>query len=147
MRDDDNAQTGEAPGTGPERGANDTPKLTKIVERLRSINAEVKDLKMEAKEVEDSAWEACGYSAKAVRKLAKEAAYNAVDRERQKQLEEEIERGRVALGFLSDLPLGQAEMQRMEEQKQASINGTGRPRGRPKGSKNKPRGEAHAPAG
>jgi uncharacterized protein (UPF0335 family) len=125
----------------PQRGGNDTPKLTKLVERIRKLNIEIKEAKMEIEEIASSAWEQCGYSGKAVKHLAKEAAWDAVERERRKQLEEEIDKGRVALGFLADTPLGQAELARAENERRAAANGTAAPmrrgRRRPPGSKNR----------
>jgi hypothetical protein len=135
MRDEPDYGThdgNEIQGDRPQRGGNDTPALTKIVERVRKLNAEIKEARFEIKELADSAWEKCGYSAKAVKALAKESAWNEVEREARRQLEEEIDKGRVALGFLADTPLGQAEMERMEAERQASIIGDGKKkRGRP----------------
>lgn len=85
------------------------------------MNAEIKEAKFEQKELEDSAWEKCGKSAKAIRVLSKESAWDAVKRERQRQLEEEIDAGRVALGLLADTPLGVAEIERMEREREGSI--------------------------
>lgn len=122
-------------------GANDTAKLTYIVARHHELAAQVKTLKMEQKELEDSAWEQCGYSGKAVRALSKESGFNAVEREKKRQLEEEIDKGRAALGLLATTPLGEAEMQRMREEQKTKANGHAAPkkRGRPKGSKNRVR--------
>jgi hypothetical protein len=63
-------------------------------------------------------------------------------------LEEEIDQGRAALGMLAGTPLGQAELDRMADERLTKgwkANGAEpKKRGRPKGSKNKPRGEAAA---
>lgn len=140
--DDDMSETGNQKQDEPPALRNSTPKLTLIVERLRAINADVKALKMEAKELEDSALDECGYSAKAVRTLAKEAAWNEVEREARRQLEDEIDKGRAALGLLAQLPLWQAELERMATQKLEEGTAAPRRRGRPKGSKNKPKTES-----
>lgn len=104
-----------------QRGGNDVGALTHIVARHAQLNAEIKEAKFEQKELEDSAWEKCGKSAKAIRVLSKESAWDAVKRERQRQLEEEIDAGRVALGLLADTPLGVAEIERMEREREGSI--------------------------
>jgi hypothetical protein len=92
---------------------NETAKLTHIIQRHSTLAAEIKERKMEQKELEDGAWEQCGKSAKCVRQLSKESKWDAVKREQQRQLEEEIDQCRAALGLLSDLPLGQVELDRM----------------------------------
>jgi hypothetical protein len=121
----------------PKRGANDVGALKHIVSRHAHLNAQIKEMKFEQKELEDSAWEKCGKSPKAIRVLSKESAWDEVKRERQRQLEEEIDAGRAALGLLADTPLGAAELERMADEK---LNGSEpKKRGRPKGSRNKPR--------
>ena len=125
----------EQPRNQPPGGANDVAALTYIVSRYAEVEAQIKGLKFEQKELKDSAWEKCGKSPKAITQLAKESAWDAVKRERQRQLEEEIDAGRAALGLLADTPLGEAEMQRMEEERQAGA--APKRRGRPPGSKNK----------
>lgn len=102
----------------PQRGANDTGALTYIVSRHSQLGSDIKALKFEQKELEDSAWEKCGKSPKAIRQLSKESAWDAVKREKQRQLEEEIDQGRAALGMLADTPLGQAELERAEAEAQ-----------------------------
>jgi hypothetical protein len=123
---------------------NDLGALKYIVGRHSDLASQIKTLKFEQKELEDSAWEKCGKSAKAIKQLSKESAWDAVKREKHRQLEEEIDAARVALGFLADLPLGQAEMEGMEAERQYSVTnpmirapGAGKKRGRPKGSKNR----------
>jgi hypothetical protein len=111
--------------------------LKHIVSRHAHLNVQIKEMKFEQKELEDSAWEKCGKSPKAIRVLSKESAWDEVKRERQRQLEEEIDAGRAALGLLADTPLGAAELERMADEK---LNGSEpKKRGRPKGSRNKPR--------
>jgi hypothetical protein len=143
MRDDINASESEHKEEVRQTGSNDLSALKYIVSRHSQLNAEIKAAKFEQKELEDSAWEKCGKSAKAIRVLSKESAWDAVKREKQRQLEEEIDAGRVALGMLSDTPLGQAEMERMETEVRYSVTNpmikAPVKRGRPKGSKNKPK--------
>lgn len=100
--------------TEPQRGANDTKALTHIVQRIAKLNADVKEANFEIKELADSAWEKCGKSPKAVKQLAKESAWDAVKRKAQQDLEEEIDQGRLALGMLSDTPLGEAAIDGMK---------------------------------
>ena len=92
----------------PQRGGNDIKALTHIVQRIAKLNGEIKEANFEIKELADSAWEKCGKSAKAVKQLAKESAWDAVKRKAQQDLEEEVDAGRLALGMLSDTPLGEA---------------------------------------
>jgi len=130
-------------------GANDLGALKHIVARHAELSSQIKGMKMEQKELEDSAWEKCGKSPKAIRVLSKESAWDEVKRERQRQLEEEIDQGRAALGLLADTPLGTAELERMADERLTKgwkANGAEPPkkRGRPKGSKNRPKGEAAA---
>lgn len=124
----------------PQRG-NDTPALKYIVTRHAELNARAKEIKFEQKELEDSAWEKCGKSPKAIKQLSKESAWDEVRRERQRLLEEEIDAGRVSLGMLAGTPLGEAEMARMQEERQGSVVPIRAPgkRGRPPGSKNRPK--------
>lgn len=125
----------------PMRGANDVSALKHIVSRHADLNSQIKAAKFEQKELEDSAWEKCGKSGKAIRVLSKESAWDEIKRERQRLLEEEIDAGRAALGLLADTPLGAAELERMADEK---LNGSGasapKKRGRSRGSKAKPRG-------
>lgn len=125
----------------PRRGGNDVSALKYIVTRHSELNAQIKAAKFEQKELEESAWEKCGKSAKAIKQLSKESAWDEVRRERQRLLEEEIDAGRAALGMLASTPLGEAEMARMEEERQGSVQAPVR-RGRPPGSKNKPKAAA-----
>lgn len=124
--------------TEAERGGNDVPALTHIVARHSTLNAEIKAAKMEQKELEDSAWEKCGKSPKAIRQLSKESAWDAVKREKQRQLEEEIDQGRAALGMLADTPLGEAELARAEAQAQQQMEGKSRKGAKGNGRKKQP---------
>jgi hypothetical protein len=85
--------------------------LTRIVERHKAINAQIQDLKWEAKELAESAWDKCGVRPKVVKQLAKEAAWDNVQREEQRQHEESLDDCRAALGLLAETPLGQAAQQ------------------------------------
>lgn len=89
---------------------NEIAKLKPIVARIQHLNGEMKAARFEIKELADLSWDACGVSAKAVKQMAKEASWDAIARERQKQLEEEVDQCRNALGMLSDLPLGEAAL-------------------------------------
>lgn len=124
--------------------------LTRIVERLKAINADVQSLKWEAKELADSAWEKAGVRPKVVKQLAKESAWDQVQREAQRQHEEALDTCRAALGLLADLPLGEAAqvpysptdpLIRKDGTVKPGMNadGTPRRRGRPPGAKNKPK--------
>jgi hypothetical protein len=118
--------------------------LTRIIERHKAINAEVQALKWEAKELAESAWDKCGVRPKVVKQLAKEAAWDVVQREEQRQHEESLDACRAALGLLADTPLGQAAQadhvtREAEAPANGSSNGTRRGPGRPKGSRNKPK--------
>jgi uncharacterized protein (UPF0335 family) len=110
--------------------------LTQIVERTKAINAEVQALKWEAKELAESAWDKAGVRPKVVKQLAKEAAWDQVKREEQRQHEEALDQCRAALGLLADLPLGQAAQEREDHQAEQP---TKRRPGRPKGARNKPK--------
>jgi hypothetical protein len=132
--------------------------LTRIVERTKAINAQVQELKWEAKEIAESAWDKCGVKPKVVKQLAKEAAWDQVQREERRQFEESLDECRAALGLLADLPLGQAATAshangRATGKANGHANGQAadgyddhvrdtpakRGRGRPKGSRNKSR--------
>jgi hypothetical protein len=129
--------------------------LTRIVERQKAINAEVQALKWEAKELAESAWDKCGVRPKTIKQLAKEAAWDEVQREEQRQHEESLDECRAALGLLASTPLGQAAQQSHVTDPAIRANGTlngnvaanghvqDEPRaarrgpGRPRGSRNK----------
>jgi hypothetical protein len=116
--------------------------LTRIVERRKAINAQIQDLKWEAKELGEAAWDKCGVKAKVVAQLAKETAWDAVQREERRQFEESLDECRAALGLLADTPLGQAAQAPPVRAVAAHANGNGavkRGPGRPKGSRNKPK--------
>ena len=125
----------------PQRGANDVGALTHIVTRHAQLNADIKGMKFQQKELEESAWEKCGKTAKAIRQLSKESSWDAVKREKQRQLEEEIDQGRAALGMLAGTPLGQAELARAEAQAQQQIHEEQKYTGR---AKRKKAGQAEA---
>jgi hypothetical protein len=116
--------------------------LTRIVERTKAINAQVQELKWEAKELADSAWDKCGVKPKVVKQLAKEAAWDQVQREERRQFEESLDQCRTALGLLADLPLGQAATAAHANGHANGANGTAEAKrgpGRPRGSRNKPK--------
>jgi hypothetical protein len=91
-------------------------KLVHIVERVARLNADIKAARFEQKELCDSAWEQCEVKPKVIKQLARESAWNEVERHAQKQHEEAMDECRLALGLLADTPLGQAELQRTEAQ-------------------------------
>jgi hypothetical protein len=118
----------------------DTQALTSDVRRIAEINAKVQALKWHGKEIADAAWDKYGIKAKVVRQLAKESAWDAVQREERRQLEESLDECRAALGMLADLPLGEAAQHSVTNPLLKATNGNGaakRSRGRPKGSRNK----------
>jgi hypothetical protein len=88
----------------------DNSKRQDIVNDLVAKNAKLKKLKMEIKDVEDGAWEACGDTPKVIRQLAKIAAWDATKRARYDQELDAIWQGRKALGLLAGTPLGQAAL-------------------------------------
>ena len=84
--------------------------LTHIVNRYAELNRQQQEAKWEQKELADSAWDKAGVKAKVVKQLAKEQAWDAVQRETQRQHEESLDECRSALGMLLDTPLGESAM-------------------------------------
>ncbi|HWE19672.1 MAG TPA: hypothetical protein VG758_21225 [Hyphomicrobiaceae bacterium] len=115
-------------------------RLVGDVERIKVLNAEIQSAKWTIKEIADAAWDAYGVKGKVVKQLAKEAAWDQVQREERRQFEGSLDECRAALGLLADLPLGQAAAAAHAGSK---ANGSAAPekrgRGRPKGSRNKPK--------
>jgi hypothetical protein len=93
----------------------DTQALTRDVQRIAEINAKVQELKWQGKEIADAAWDKYGIKAKVVRQLAKESAWDAVQREERRQHEESLDECRAALGMLADLPLGEAAQRNVSD--------------------------------
>jgi hypothetical protein len=120
------------------------PELAKAVGRIVKLNAQSKDIGFEINEIADAAFEAghirgvpnAAAARKVLKRLAKDSIATDVEREEQRLIEEAIDECRAALGLLADTPLGQAAQQRPEP---ADHQGERRGRGRPKGSRNKPK--------
>ena len=114
--------------------------IKRDVARIVAINAQVQELKWEAKEIAGAAWNKYGVKAKVVKQLAQESAWDEVQREERRQHEESLDQCRAALGLLADTPLGQAAT---AVHANGAANGQAEPakrtRGRPPGSKNKPK--------
>jgi uncharacterized protein (UPF0335 family) len=141
----------------------DREKLSSIVERYRVLEDQIKAAKDEQKELAESAKANLGVPAKALKQAAKEMGWDSVERAAQRQLEDALDACRQALGLLADTPLGQAAQSLAKDIRAGKAdlkvgdgpwlsetmgNGQAEPkrdRGRPKGSKNKPRGETPAP--
>lgn len=84
--------------------------LIPIVNEMVKLNADEQAIRWRKKEVAESAWDTCGVQASVVKQLAKEQAWDDVQREKQRQYEEALDHARAALGALLDTPLGQAAM-------------------------------------
>jgi uncharacterized protein (UPF0335 family) len=84
--------------------------LTYIVGRVAELNKQIQEANWEIKEVADSAWDKAGVKSKVVRQLAREQAWDAVKREKQRQHEEAVDVCRAKLGMLADTPLGESAM-------------------------------------
>ena len=112
--------------------------IKRDVARIVAINAQVQELKWEAKEIAGAAWNKYGVKAKVVKQLAQESAWDEVQREERRQHEESLDQCRAALGLLADTPLGQAAT---VVHANGAVNGQAAPkkRGRPPGSRNKPK--------
>jgi hypothetical protein len=112
--------------------------IKRDVARIVAINAQVQELKWEAKEIAGAAWNKYGVKAKVVKQLAQESAWDEVQREERRQHEESLDQCRAALGLLADTPLGQAAT---VVHANGAANGQAAPkkRGRPPGSRNKPK--------
>jgi hypothetical protein len=116
----------------------DTNRLKHIVERYAELATEVDGYKDDAKQCADEqkdlaavASERLGLDGKALKQLVAEFRMGAEERDVIRQREAKLDECRLALGLLADTPLGQAAM--ADEPK--------RNRGRPKGSKNRPKVE------
>jgi len=116
----DDIEEPEQDATKPQRGANDMGALSYIVGRHAELNSQIKEMKFEQKELEDSAWEKADCKPRVVKQLSKEQAWNAVKREEQKQYEESLDSCRSALGMLADLPLGEHAMESVGPAKKAA---------------------------
>lgn len=127
--------------------------LAPVVMRIARLNADIQAAKFEINEIADDAYNndlvraaSVSMARKVVKQLAKESAWDQVQREEQRQLEEAIDECRAALGMLADLPLGQAVQTSVASRPNGRANGGGEPekrgRGRPKGARNKPKPRA-----
>jgi hypothetical protein len=122
---------------------NEIAKLEHIVQRFAALNDEIKAAQDEQKELGQAAFDdrlihvaAVQDARKVLKRLAKERDWDEIKRMAQAQLEQALDECRAALGLLADTPLGQAAQQRPEP---ADHQGEKRGRGRPKGSRNKPK--------
>jgi hypothetical protein len=113
----------------------DKQRLQHIVQTYAALCGEVEGYKDsirgcadEQKELATAASERLGLDAKALKQLVAEFRMGAEDRDLIRQREAKLDECRHALGLLADTPLGQAAMTPPATK-----------RGRPKGSRNKPR--------
>lgn len=95
-------------------------KLKEHVGEYASMNARVKSIKMKQVELEETAWEDCGVKPDVLRQLAKESAWDDTKRAKNRHKQQSLQVCREALGILADLPLGQAELSRVEAEKAQS---------------------------
>jgi hypothetical protein len=87
--------------------------LKHITKRLRELSAQRDQIKEEEKDLLETAFEKTGIQKKAIKQLVKEMDWDEVERMAQRTLEEELDRGRHALGLLADTPLGEHAMERL----------------------------------
>lgn len=90
----------------------DKKKLDHIVGRVAELEAQKKDIGEEIKELCEEAKDKLGRNPKVIKQLAKEKNWNETERMAQRQLEEELDDCRNALGMLADLPLGENAQER-----------------------------------
>ena len=130
-------------------GTNQRKSLKDHVDRIAVLNAEIQDARWEIKEVADAAFgkglistDSAAEARKVVKQLAKDQARDTKERAKQRAYEELLDNCRASLGLLADTPLGEAAAQVAAQG--ASTNGAAPPkkRGRPPGSKNKPKAAA-----
>lgn len=89
-------------------GNNTKAQLTSIIERLENLNEQISGLKEDQKEIFAEA-KSNGFDVTALRAIIKMRAEDADKRANREAL---IETYMAALGMLSDLPLGQAAIER-----------------------------------
>jgi uncharacterized protein (UPF0335 family) len=99
----------------------DKKKLSAIVERVAQLQASKKTYDEEIKELCEEAKEKLGVQAKVVKQLAKETNWNEIERMAQRQLEEELDSCRNALGLLADLPLGEHAQERVKKKREKEL--------------------------
>lgn len=87
------------------------PDLKALVERIENVQQRLDDDKQDMSDLYAEA-KSKGYNDKAVKAVLKERAMDEPKRKKAKQLEEDIELYKLRLGMLSDLPLGQAAIDR-----------------------------------
>lgn len=92
-------------------------KLDHIVNRVAELEAKKKEIAEEIKELCDDAKDKLGRSPKVIKQLAKEKNWDEIERMAQRELEEELDDCRSALGLLADLPLGEHAQRRQEEKR------------------------------
>lgn len=91
-----------------EKGHNSDQQLKSIIERIENREAAKQEVADEIKDIYKEA-EGNGFDAKAIRVIVKERKQDKAKRE---ELEAVVETYKVALGMLSDLPLGLAALER-----------------------------------
>lgn len=83
-------------------------KLQRYVNQIAQLQTEKKDKDDEINEAVAQAAEACGKDKKTIKALANDARSNEMERAARRIQEEELDACRLALGFLANLPLGEA---------------------------------------
>lgn len=96
--------------------------LDHIVKRLSELKRQRDQIKEEEKDLLESAFEKTGVQKKAIKQLAKESDWDEVQRMAQRTLEEDLDRGRHALGLLADTPLGEHAQERLRKRHVESVN-------------------------
>jgi hypothetical protein len=127
-------------------------KLRHIVDRYVTLNDQIKSAKDEQKELADAAKGELGIEPKVTKQLAKETAWNELERAAQLGLERQLDECRLALGLLDGTPLGEAAVgaaalgggwhHSADGTRSDDGHGVAEPkrgRGRPKGSRNRPK--------
>lgn len=85
--------------------------------RMREVR---KELDEEVKQVIEAAAARTGLSPKTIKQLAKERGWNEIEREHQRQTEEELDQARAALGMLPPDRLSEAAAPRKGAKKPAA---------------------------
>ena len=94
--------------------AGDKKKLKEIVSAVADLEEKRAELADQVKELCAKAKSELGKDAKLIKQLAKEMNWDDIERMQQLQLEHELDDCRHALGFMVDLPLGRAAMERIQ---------------------------------
>ena len=130
-------------------GTNQRKSLKDHVDYIAARNAEIQAAKWDIQEAAGAAFEkglvstdSAAEARKVLKQLAKDQGKDAEERAKQRAYEELLDNCRASLGLLADTPLGEAAAQVAAQG--ASTNGAAAPkkRGRPPGSKNKPKAAA-----